>query len=453
VVRVKDQLVEPARSALLVLIVTVGFVLLIACANVANLLLARSVSRQREIAIRGALGACRSRLARQVLTESLVLALAGGVAATALAFGGVHLLKVLVTVNAPKWLAAANSIILPRIDHIGIDRSVLVFTLSASCLTGLLFGLAPVLHLSRVDQMQLAKDTTASGSSGHGYWSRMGTRGLLVMVEVALATVLLVGAGLLIRSFIKLSNVNTGYDPHHVLTFQVIVPQSRYADNQKRWSFAADLVQRIRSLPHTQAAGFTNMLPLTPASWVFTFGIAGLPPLPRAELPQTRFVSREYLRAMGVHLLEGRWFGEQDGAGRSRVLLINRALARRYFDRSPVGSQIIALGNNVWTIIGVVDDVRQRSLSADPEPQFFIDFRQLPTGTVNPLGVFFAVRTDGDPISMVSSIRGMVRQLEPQAALDSIADMDHLVSSSVARPRFFAVLLGVFAVIAGGWLP
>jgi putative ABC transport system permease protein len=464
VIGVQDQLVAPVRGALLVLMMAVGAVLLIACANVANLLLARNVSRQREIAIRGALGAKFGRLARQMLTESLVLAFMGGAAGLALAYGGVRAVKTLVTVEAPRWLASGQGSIgsiLPEVDRIAIDGTVLMFTMAAVCITGVLCGLAPLMHLTGVQPIEAIKEGSAQGASGLSLFSRHRGRSLLVVAQLALATMLLVGAGLLIRSFVKLSQVDAGYDPHNVLTFQIVLPPRRLAasaDDPRRQVFAEEMTRRIRALPGVRFAGFTHFMPLSTARWTITFTIPGVPPgaMREGRKPQTRYVSQSYLQAMGVRLTEGRWFSDEDAAGRANVLLVNQALARRFFpDRSPVKT-MVSLNGEPWEIVGVVGDVRQGSLDEEAEPQWFIDFRQLPANVpFMPVegGVFFAVRmerTDSNPLAAVTSIRALAGQLEPHAALDNVFAMDHLVASSLARPRFYAILLGLFASVAAG---
>ena len=454
IVRVHDQLVAPVRPALLILVAAVGAVLLIACANVANLLLARSLGRRREMAIRGAVGASRLRLAQQVVTETLSLALIGGAAGLVLAYGGVRVVKTLASVDAPRWLGASTSL-LPREEAIAIDGSVLAFTFAAACLTGLLCALAPVVSIARVSQLEVIKDGSASAASGASLFSRHRGRSLLVIAQLGLATTLLISAGLLIRSFAQLSNVNPGYDPTNVLTFQAALPPGGHADFQQSVTFAEGLTARLEALPHVQAVGFTSVLPLSSARWMLSFTIPGGSPdmMRPGERPETRYVSRDYLRAMGVRLVDGRWFSAQDRQGSANVVLINRALADRFFrDRNPVGS-VVSFGNQPWEIVGVVENVRQGPLDTEPNAQWFIDFRQLPANApIVPVdgGVFFTVRTNGDPLPLVSTIRGVIQQLDSRAALDSVYTMEQLVSSSLARPRFYATLLGIFAVVAGG---
>ena len=456
VTRVTDQLVAPVRPALLVLFATVVFVLLIACANVANLLLARSSNREREIAIRAALGGSRRRLARQVLTETLVLAAAGGIGAMVIAYGSIALLKTLSMVNAPEWLTRGTTAILPRVDQVAIDVRVLLFAAGASLATGLLCSLAPLSHLTKVDPMHLIKDATASVAAGLSFRRQSFTKSVLVVAEIALATVLLVGAGLLVRSFVLLSNVPVGYDPENVLTFQVVMPQGRFADSQQRQAVDEELLARFRSLPRVQAAGATNVLPLTPIALRLRFAVPQRPDMAgQVEAPQARFVSRDYLRAMGVPLVAGRWFGEQDSAGAQPAMIINRALARQYFGAdNPVGTFVNSIGPAPWQIIGVVDDIRQATLDREPAPQFFLDFRQTPGDPMLEMttrvlgGRFYVVRANDDPTTLVPDLRSIVAQSDATAALTDVFTMDALVSTSIARPRFYAALIGVLGVLA-----
>ena len=454
---VTDQLVAPVRPALLVLFGTVVFVLLVACANVANLLLARSCNREREIAIRAALGGSRARLVRQVLTETVVLAAAGGLAAIVIAYGSIALLKTLSIVTAPAWLSPGSTAILPRVDQVAIDWRVLLFAAGVSLATGLLCSLAPLSHLAKVDPMHVINDASALVAAGLGFRRHTVMKSVLVVAEIALATVLLVGAGLLVRSFVLLSSVPVGYDPDNLLTFQIVMPQGRYEDSQQRQAVDEEILARFRLLPRVEAAGATNVLPLIPVTLRLRFAVPQRPDLAggQVEPPQARFVSRDYLRAMGVPLVAGRWFGEQDGAGAQPAMIINRALSRQYFGAdSPVGTFVNSIGPAPWQIIGVVDDIRHATLDRDPAPQFFLDFRQLPGDRMLSMmagvlgGRFYAVRTNGDPTTLVPDLWSIVAQSEPGAALGDIFTMDALVSMSIARPRFYAALMGALGVLA-----
>ncbi len=441
-VNVKEEMVAPVRMALLVLLVAVGFVLLIACTNVANLLLARTVRRQQEMALRATLGATRGRLIRQLLTESVMLALIGGVAGSALAVGVIGIFR---------RLGPAD---FPRLDELNVDASVFAFTLALSLLTGSLFGLAPALRLSRLDHMQVISEGAASAASSFGLSRRCSALSVLVIGEIGMATVLLVGASLLIHSFVKLTNVNPGFNPSNVLTFQVALP-ARTRDPQP---FSEQLIDRLKSLPGVVAAGATTILPLAHTGPRPVMAIRGLPvQVDPQEAPSPRIVRRDYFKTMGVRVVEGQGFAQDDGASQPRVVVVNRAMVRRYFAaESPIGRTIFLTGptDPGWSIVGVIDDVRQSGLNTEPEPEIFIEFHRRQEATRHLLGamlggMFYAVRTTGDPVSAISNVRTLVRQIEPQATLElNIASMKERLSNSTARPRFYAVTLGFFGGIA-----
>ena len=459
VMRVQDQLVGPVKPALLILTVAVGFVLLIACVNVANLLLARSAVRQREMAVRRALGATPGRLARQALTESVLLAVAGGTAGTALALGGIQVLRTLATTLPRRDIGPGAA--LPRLDEVGLDGSVLLFTLAASMATGLLFGLAPALRLLRSGQAQVLREGAGSAMAGFNLLRRQRTQGLLVVAEIAMATMLLVGGGLLLRSFAKLSSVDPGFDTTKVLTFQVLLPGA--ASIGTPLAFAADFAARLQAAPGIETVGYAEQLPtMNRFSTTVMRKTAAMPPVPPAppmvgapippETPDTRYVSPGFLDAMGTEVIAGRGFGDPKGA---RVVLINRALARSGFlGDNPIGQQIYTIGQEPWEIAGIVEDVRQYALDRQPDPQIFFDLRQLQTmrflngGAWPGRADYYAVRSSGDPMAIVSTVRGILTQLEPQATIENIATTEQIVSNSISRPRLYAVLLGIFAAVA-----
>jgi putative ABC transport system permease protein len=426
-VRQQDEIVAPVKPALLVLMGAVGFVLLIACVNVANLVFARTASRQREIAIRIALGAARGRVIRQLLTESTVLALLGGAAGTALAIGGIRLMRSLGTTLGRMDLGV--QLPFPRLQEIGIDSTVLLVAIATSLVTGVVCGLAPALRYSRAWRM----DAISSRSP------RDRMRGPLIVAEVAMAMILLVGGGLLIHSFVRLSSVDLGYDPSNVLTFQVGLPADRYTSGPQLRTFAETFVERLRPVPGVRAAAYGRQLPFVAISESFWF--RRTPKLPDPPPQQSggtstdaRAVSRDYLRVMGIGVVSGRGFEESDSAGRPRVILINEALARRDFSgENPVGQFIYAGRDSIpWQIVGVVRDVRQFGQDQEPRPQFFADYRQWPdTDRVmfTFLGPYYAVRIDGDAGAVISQARAIARELDGQAGL-------------------FSVLLGIFAAIA-----
>lgn len=455
VVRLQDKIVDPVRPALHVLIVAVWCVLLIACVNVANLVLARASARDQEIALRHAVGAGRARLVRQVLTENVILSLFGGLAGTALAFGGIRLLKI-VTPTLTR-VDALPGMAIPRLNEVGIDGPVLAYTLAISLVTGVLFGVTPALRQPRFDRSAGVRRNMPSASS---FLSRHRWQGLLITFEVALAMVLLVSGGLLMYSVVKLSHVGLGFDPTNVLTFQVALPRAHSSDNDVL-SFNEALVSRIRSLPGVRHVGYTNHLPMllmrghvplrrqAGDSLPSGTGRADLPALP--DLPEASLVSRDFMNAMGFRLVEGNGF--TDRRGRPPGIIINETLARSGFlGEHPLGTQLYA-GSRLVEVVGVVEDFHMRDLGRKADPQIIDEFRPDSVGPalVQPfsgLGPYFAVRADRPPISLVTNIRDLIRQLDSEGTIDHVATMAELVSSSIARPRLYASLLGIFAAVA-----
>jgi putative ABC transport system permease protein len=444
VLGVKEEQARPFRPALFVLTIAVGFVLLIACINVGTLQLARAASRQREIATRMSLGATQGRLVLQILTESIVLAILSGVAGLAVGFAGTKVLNA----QWPGNVFIPGRVI-PTLDGIGINAMVFAFSFFISIVTGLLFGLAPALWISRKDQMEVIKSSSTASGAGFKLVARAGPRSIFVVIEVGMATVLLVGAGLLIHSFLKLANVDPGFDATNVLTFQVQLPGATSA--QKR-SLSEQLLARLQRLPEVKSAGYSTWGPLEPgATSGPRFEITGVPngTLPGIAL---RFlpVSRDYLQTIGVRLIAGRWFNENDDSGQPLAMLINTELARYFPDKNPIG-RFVTSGTTPQPaqIVGVVESIRQRGLDSEPQPQYFLDWRQY-AGGIGPFAVggFFAVRTQNKPISVISAIRSVVSQLDTRATVDSVATMEQLVANSVAIPRFYALLTGVFAGVA-----
>jgi len=461
-VRMKDEIVAPVRPALLVLAAAVGFVLLIGCVNVANLVLARTAARRRDIAVRLAVGASRGRLIAQALTESVLLSLAGGVAGALLAVGGVRLLRIL-GASLPRR-DIGSGIGMPRLDEVGVDGSVLLFTLAISVVTGIVFGLLPALRFERGSgAMDVLRDGATSATSGFNLFGRHRFQAMLVIAEIATATVLFVGGGLLINSLFRLSRVDPGYDPAHVLTAQVSLPR-RYAATVP--AFGDELAARLQGLAGVTAVGYARQLPMVRMRQLTVLRFAAampsrMPapaPFDARQLPETpdmRVVSRDYLRAIGARVIDGRGFDERDGAGKPQVMLINRTLARSgYLGDHPIGRQVYGPGRSPWEIIGIVDDMRQFALDQDPDPQIFIDYRQdapppaPPQALGPPPAPYLAIRASGDPAATVAALRGAVRALEPQASVDNVATLGEIVTNSLSRPRFYAVLLGVFAAVA-----
>jgi putative ABC transport system permease protein len=446
--REQDEIVGPVRRPVLILMAAVAFVLLIACVNVANLLLARSVARQREVAIRIALGAGRGRLMQQYLAEGTVLSLAGGVLGVVLAYGGVHLFRSLASILSRTDLG--GRLPFPRIDEVGIDVGVLAFALCLSLATSLLFGLLPVFSRLAGGQIQALKDGIGIDRANSGSRWRFGSRSALVVAEVALALMLLVGAGLLIRSFLKLSSVDAGYDPSNVLTFQLVLPGGRYPVPQLK-ELVENLVAALEKTPGVEAAAYSVQLPMVGLRERALFRTTpAIPeqPAPGAPDEDFRLVSRDYFKAMGIRIKEGRAFNEQDRAAQPRVLLINESLSRREFPgRSPIGeTAYMRRDSTPWQIIGVVQDVRQFGFDRPAEPQVFVDLRQWPG--MSPFGEYFAVRIKGDPLSLVPAVRNAVHAIDPQIGLYNIATMEQIVANSMSRPRLYAVLLGIFATVS-----
>jgi predicted permease len=449
-VRVRDQLAEPVRGALLVLIVGVGVVLLIACVNVASLLLARTTARQREIAIRAALGAGRSRLIRQLLTESLVLGLLGAALGVALAVAGVEALRTMATTLARDDVGLLTSF--PRVGEIRTDMTVLIYTLAAAMCTGLLCGLLPALLLSRTVSVDALRDRMPSMFSGLAIARRVSPGALLMLAEIALAMMVLIGGGLLIRSFVKLATVPLGYDPAQVLTFQVAMPGGRYKGPQIQ-VFAEDLVARLRQAPGIVAAAYAPLVPMVNLLQ-HSAGFRRTPEEKKgsAATEDLRGVSQDYFTVMGIRVLSGRGFTDHDRAGQPRVVVISRALARRDFPgEDPLGQSVyLQRQTEPWQVVGVVDDVRQVALSKEPMPQVFVDARQWPGGMAPGLRFlqYYAVRTSGDPMQAMPYITEVLRQVDPQAALYHVAPMQSLVSNSISRERLYAVVAGVFGAVA-----
>jgi predicted permease len=425
----RDEVVGAARPALLVLAGAVGLVLLVACANVANLLLVRATTREREVATRAALGASRLRVARQLLAESVVLAAAGGAAGVLLAAVAVRLVR------------ALGADVLPRAAEVSLDPAALAFAVVVSVGTGVLFGLAPALRLARSDLQSLLRGG-GRGVAGGGAAQR--ARGVLVGAEVALSVLLLVGAGLLLRSFVALQRSEPGFVAEGVLTARVVLPQSAYADVDRDVApFQRTLLDRLRAVPGVRAAALASTLPLSGAGYV-TFTIQGRESQPGEDV-QPFDVSDDYFRAMGVRLVRGRTFTPQDGPGAPRVAVVNEEAARRFWPgRDPIGARI-AVGDTTQyqTVVGVVANVRQEGMTAKPYPQLYGAIRQDPTR-----GVAVVVRTAGDPAQLTSAVRRAVAALDPTLPVYDVATMTQRVSRDVARPRTTAAVVTGFGAVA-----
>jgi predicted permease len=424
----RERLVGNVRLTLLTLLGAVGCVLLIACANVANLLLARASARGREIAVRSALGAGRGRVVRQLLTESLALASLGGL-------GGALLAK-----SSLKLLVALSGNYLPRADEVRIDVTVFGFTLAVTFLTGLLFGLAPALQSARLDLTEALKD---GGRGGGGGARRHRSLNLLVVGEVALTMVLLIGAGLLIQSFVRLQQVSPGFDEKNLLTAQIRIPNPT-AEPEKKQRFLEQLEQRVAALPGVEAVGMITELPLANQIAHSKFRIEGRPEPDPGQIPDadTHNVNHDYFRAMRIPLLKGRYFTEADVSGNAKVVVISGELARLYFaGEDPVGRRILKglLGKEeAMEIVGVVGDVRHRGLDVGFRQTIY--FPSLRYGFSN-----LAIRATGDPANLAAALRREVAAIDPNQPVAVVRTMERVVSESASQPRFRTLLLGVFS--------
>jgi putative ABC transport system permease protein len=441
VVSLSEQVVGKVRMALLVMLGAVGFVLLIACANVANLLLARTAERDREFAIRAALGASRGRIVRQVLGENLLLALVGGALGVLLAFWGVEA------------LVALSPVDFPRLRETHIDARVLGVSFMLSMATGLVFGLAPALQLSSPDLNNSLKEGGRSASEGSRHRR---FRGFLIVSEIALSLVLLVGAGLLMRSFIRLQETSLGFDPARVLTVQLSLPGARYGERAQAAPFYEQLLQRTRSLPSVQSVGLTNYLPLSGSDSGTSFNIEGRPPLPRGEFLEAapRWISPDYFRAMGITILRGRALSEQDIASESRVALINETTARRFWPgEDPIGKQITMESPEkpVWhEIVGIVADVRHTSLDAESEPEMYYPYLFASEADSSPwTSMYLVVRANrDDSAGLAAALRREVLAVDKDQPVYNVVSMTQLMSASVSQRRFNMQLVGFFAAVA-----
>jgi putative ABC transport system permease protein len=435
VTSLRDGLVGNYRKALMILLGVVSFVLLIACANVANLLLARSTGRQKEIAIRAALGASRWRIVRQLITESLLLSVVGGALGLVLAVWGIDLLLAAIPIEFPFWM------------KFSLDARVLGFTLLISALTGVVFGLAPALSASKIELNETLKEggRNAGAATGH---RRL--RSLLVVLELALSLILLTGAGLMMKSFMRLQHVNAGFNPTGVLTMRVPLPKAKYDEVEKRRAFFQQLLERVRSLPGVESAGAISNLPLSGSAWGRSLTVEGRPVLSVGQAPMINHcvITPGYFRSMGIPLLMGRDFNETDKQDALKVTVIDERLAREYWpNESPVGKRIRfgpPESNEPWhTIVGVVGEVRHQRLDMATRKSIYIPFDQIP---VREMAI--TVRSQGDPLSLVGAVRNQVRELDADQPVTAIRPMTDVISRSVWQPRLYTILFAVFAAVA-----
>ena len=434
---IHEAVVGNVRPALLTLLGAVGVVLLIVCANVANLLLARATSRQKEIAIRTALGAGRSRMLRQLLTESLVLALLGGVVALLLAHGGIGLLKSISPGN------------IPRLDGVGIDSRVLGFALLVTMFTGVIFGIVPAVQASSANLQSSLKEGGRTSTQG-GRRPRL--RQLLVVTEMALAVVLVVGAGLFINSFLQLQRVDSGFAGENVLVAPLALPTSTYpfSEPHRAIAFYSELMERIEALPGVESAAVGYRHPLD-GGWETSFQIAGLLEVPQGERPEARIrpVRPGYFKTLGMPLLKGRDVTDRDDGSAPGVVIINESFARAFFpDDDPLGHRLIR-GSwwpdfpSEWEIIGVVADVKMDGLTQPTPWAMYYSHSQWPFLDMN-----LVVRTAGDPLALTAAIRDQVWALDADVPVENMQTLDEIRAGSVAPQRFQTMMLGIFAALA-----
>jgi putative ABC transport system permease protein len=430
-VPMRESLVGSARASLTLLSSAVGLVLMIVCANVASLMLARGFSRQRELAVRVALGAGRSRLVRELLTEAAVLSLAGAAIGVPLAYG---LLRT-VTLLGPAAL--------PRASNIELDGATLTFTLVTALLAPLVFGLLPALQVSRGD---LRGSLAAAGRSVRGS-VRARTRAVLVTAQIALAVVLLVSCSLLVRSFLRLQDVDPGFDTDNVIVAGLQVPTQKYPESGARMQIVTRWLERVRALPGVTAAGVTQSVPLA-NDFVASLEIEGQPPVAPTDRPRTNFyaVSAGFFDAMGIRLLRGRTIEERDGEGAPRVVVINETFARRFFsDADPIGRRILVTqGPAEWReIIGVVESTKQYGVGSDTTLQVYESYQQQFFSSVD-----VVVKTAVDPVALTNTMRAALREIDPEQPLGRVTTLQRLYDASLGQQRFSVSLFGAFAVIA-----
>ena len=439
VVSLQEHIVGNVRPMLVVLLGAVAFVLLIACANVANLLLARAAARQREMAIRGALGASRSRVVRLLLTESVLLAVVGGAFGLLLAFWSLDLLVSLKPAN------------LPRLAEIGVDRTVFLFTLAVSVVTGLLFGVAPALQVSKMDLNEGLKESSLGGTDSP---RRHRLRALLVVSEVALSLVLLVGAGLMIRSFSRLLAVDPGFKADHVLTAFVSLPVSKYPKREEQTAFFDRLLERLRNVPGVSAAGLVTDIPLYGGSST-GFDVDGRPEALPGQRPMTdyRLINADYFAAMGMKLVKGRAFSRYDTEAAPGVVIINETMATRFFaGEDPIGRRLDLSGDpkDLRDIVGVVGDVRNYGVDEEVKPEVYVPFLQSApdylSGVVSAMTI--VVRSTIEPTALAAALREQVQALDKDQPVSELRTMEWYLADSMAQRRFNMLLLGAFAGVA-----
>jgi putative ABC transport system permease protein len=431
-VPLEESLVGPLRPGFAVLLAAVGFILLIACANVANLLLARATSREREMALRKALGASGGRLVRQLLSESLLLSLLGGI------------LGVTVATAMLPALRAFSPGSVPRLAETRLDFSVLIFSVLLSAITGILFGLVPALQASAGNLYQTLKEGTRGSSEG-GHRGKL--RGVLVVGEMAVALILMTGAGLLLQSFSRLMHVNPGFSSNHLMTFLVNLPPNRYAQPESQKQFYRQLMERVKTIPGVDSAGFTSYLPLSGAIRFVYFCTEGAvcQGVGKDPVIAMRQVSSGYFDTVRTPLLQGRVFTERDSASSPPVVIVNQTVADRYWPgQNPIGRHLANSRDMIQReVVGVVADVKFNALNVASSEEMYLPLEQIPWPTTT-----LIVRSPANPEALVSAVRAKIAEIDPDLPVSNIASMESVVASSVAQPRILSEFVGVFAGFA-----
>lgn len=428
----QEQTVKEIRPALLVLLGAVAFLLLIACANIANLLLVRAASRQKEMAIRSALGASRLRVLRLLLTESLVLSLAGGVVGLLLAVWGTKALMALAPDN------------IPRLNEVGVDARVFGFAVAVSLVTGIAFGLVPALQAAKPDLNEALKEGLR-GSMESTIGKR--TRGVLVAGEVALSLILLIGAGLMIKSFLRLQQMNLGFNPENVLAVHLELPDSKYAEDRQQAAFFQEALARLESVPGVESVGATTGLPLTLSIAGSDFRIEGRPEPEAGKemIIETRSVSPGYFGTLGIPLLKGRDFSDRDKSDSPAAAIINADLARIYFpNEDAIGRRISFDDRQSWmSIVGIVGDVKQMGLDSNAKPEVYFPYLQVAAPSMR-----LVVRTVSNPLHAVAAVKNQIQTIDKDLPIDDAKSMQQLLAESTSGRRFNMLLLTLFAVVA-----
>jgi putative ABC transport system permease protein len=435
-----DEAVAAVRPALILLFVAVGFLLLIACANVANLLLVRADGRTREMALRSALGADRMRLVRQLMTESAVLA------------AGAAILGIGLAMIAIRFVTAMHATTLPRAGEVRVDAPVLVFSVAMTIGTLLVFSLLPAFRAARVDLVESLKDGSANASAGR---ARQRLRGGLVIAETAMAVILLSGAGLMLRSLWSLQRIDLGFNPDRVLTMRLALPASQYDTAEKSVAFYQNLLSRVRALPGVERAGLERLLPLATAIGDWGLTVEGYAPPAGVGTPgDWQIASAGGPEALGERLIRGRWLADSDAIGTQDVALINESMARKYWaGQDPVGRRF-RMGSNLpappWiTVVGIVGDVKHNGVTSEVKPKFYRAFAQFQQSSGNPArNLTLIVKTAGDPLALVASVRTEIRRLDAHLPVAAVRTMNDIVADSIATPRIAGWLLGLFAALA-----